>query len=77
MICRQIIHCTTLTRTLLLEAMPWMNQLKSKSKKINVRFWFISKEERQKSKNNILSVSLLITPLNDFSPLTRNTPATV
>ena len=48
MICRQIIHCTTLTRTLLLEDMPWMNQLKSKSKKINVRFWFISKKERQK-----------------------------
>ena len=48
MICRQTMHCTTLTRTLLLEAMPWMNQLKSKSKKINVRFWFISKKERQK-----------------------------
>ena len=34
MICRQIMHCTTLTRTLVLEAMPWMNQLKRKSKKL-------------------------------------------
>ena len=48
-----------------------------KVKKKNVHFWFISKKERQNSKNNNLLVSLLIIPLNGCSPLTWNTPATV
>lgn len=71
---KQIMHSTTLTKTLVLEAMPWMNQLKWKSK-INVHFWLATRKCK-KSKNNILSVGLLIIPMNGCSPLTWNTPAT-